>query len=210
MTQSRSQAGVPLRNGWVEHARQSPLSDPVLFAALRPLAGPGHPTKISHKFMWLRAMELVGSVAAGAAGARAEYRAAKPRQSARTRRCRPAHRPRSAQCRRAPPSLARQARQSRRAGAEWTGQLRGRRQTAHHVQSDQIRIDLLANAHKGLDHRTADFTAQHRAIRIVVAIAAASVGVMLATAKAITEVIAKARPTASISCDAMRSPPTQS
>jgi hypothetical protein len=39
-------------------------------------------------------------------------------------------------------------------------QLRGRRETGDHVQSDQIGIDLLANAQRGLDHRTADFTAQ--------------------------------------------------
>jgi hypothetical protein len=71
------------------------------------------------------------------------------------------------------------------AGAQVAGQLRGRllgrRQTGHHVQSDQIRIDLLANAHKGLDHHTADFTAQPPRDLDRLVIAAASAGVMLAT-----------------------------
>src|ERR1700757_2565663 len=80
-------------------------------AELLLLARPSCPTKISHKFMRLRAMELSGSAVAGAAGARAKYPAAKSRQSTRTRRYRPAHRPRGAQCWRAPPCLARQARQ---------------------------------------------------------------------------------------------------
>jgi len=78
---------------------------------LRLLAGPGCSTKIGHKFMRLRAMELAGSAVAGAAGAQAEYRAAKPRQSARTRRCTPAHKLPGAQNWRAPPCLARQDRQ---------------------------------------------------------------------------------------------------
>jgi putative MFS transporter len=50
----------------------------------------------------------------------------------------------------------------------------------------------------------------HRAIWIVAPIAAACGGVMLARPKVISAVIAKARPTASISCETRKSPLTQS
>ena len=75
---------------------------------------------------------------------------------------------------------------------------------------DQVRIDLLAHPHEGLDERVPISLPNNRAVWVVAAMAAACAGVMFAMAKVMSAVIAIARPTASTICEGRKSPFAQS